>query len=226
MVPKKDFSKEIPEKDPNQQILEYLSGNPNSGAVEIAQGCGLFTLHVYKFLKMMESEGKVTMQRQDEKKVYSVTNSDAAIDIKSETPTTEIPVEVKPKKKTKVPTDEVKLKTTRDITKYVFNGNSYGKGPLLLAVVKHLVSTNREYTLPDLQKTFPDEMIRPYGVIKELRKAKLTSSGGRDRFFLKQHQLINTADKKVVAVSNQVGAIAFEKLMAIFKTLELDIRKE
>ena len=224
MVPKKDFSKEIPEKDPNQQILEYLSGNPNSGAVEIAQGCGLFTLHVYKFLKMMESEGKVTMLRQDEKKVYSVANSDTAIDYKSETPVIEIPVEAKQKKK--IPTDEVKLKTTRDITKYVFNGNSYGKGPLLLAVVKHLVSTNREYTLPDLQKTFPDEMIRPYGVIKELRKAKLTSSGGRDRFFLKQHQLINTADKKVVAVSNQVGAIAFEKLMAIFKTLELDIRKE
>ena len=51
--------------------------------------------------------------------------------------------------------------------KYQFEGNIYGVGPLVLAVVKKDVSDHPGITFTDLQKAFPDKLISTtYGVVK------------------------------------------------------------
>jgi len=44
----------------------------------------------------------------------------------------------------------------RDTTKYLFNGNKYGKGKLVLAVIQQYYEDNSNSSIEDLRKVFPD----------------------------------------------------------------------
>ena len=60
----------------------------------------------------------------------------------------------------------------RDMTKYLFNGNIYGKGRLVLAVVTAYVNSNPEISLDELQAIFPRRLQGSTGVFDGLDKAQ------------------------------------------------------
>ena len=96
-----------------------------------------------------------------------------------------------------------KVKVGRKGTQYLFNGETYGKGKLVLAVVKAHVSKFPKSTLKDLQKTFPKEIQKYYEVVESLVVAKKKSEH-YPRYFVKDNQPIKIADGSI-GVTTQWG---------------------
>lgn len=118
------------------------------------------------------------------------------------------PVEETIEVETAVETEQVAMqgKTTkatgRNSDKFAFNGNVYGKGPLVREVVRQYVAEHPKITIKQLKEVFPDELLKRFGIFQEESFAK-NLSGARDRYFFKEEHLIKLGDKKVVAVCNQ-----------------------
>lgn len=93
----------------------------------------------------------------------------------------------------------------RDNGKFLFNGQTLGKGPLVRAVVRQHVADNPIITHDQLKEAFPDELLHRFGIFQELEKAK-KYYGNRDRFFLKEEHRIKLADNTVAVCSQFTAA--------------------
>lgn len=105
------------------------------------------------------------------------------------------------KKKTPAVKKDPNAPRIRDRRGYEFNGEVYGKGPLVLAVIRHHVENNPDINYNKLKSAFPDELLKSYGIFKRLDQAQ-EASKKRKRYFLKETQLVSVGDCKV-AVCNQ-----------------------
>ncbi len=105
----------------------------------------------------------------------------------------------------------------RDNGKFLFNGQTLGKGPLVRAVVSRHVADNPGITHDQLKEAFPDELLHRFGIFQELEKAK-KYYGNRDRFFLKEEHRIKLADN-TVAVCSQFTATNIVPFLARAKEL-------
>ncbi|MCX7112831.1 MAG: hypothetical protein NTX45_22475 [Proteobacteria bacterium] len=95
--------------------------------------------------------------------------------------------------------------SARDTTKYLFNGNTYKKNGLVLAVVKAYMADNPDTSYQDLQIQFPKELQGSNGVFnKESDALAVVKRTGYNRHFLDHNELIRLADC-TVAVSTQWG---------------------
>lgn len=93
----------------------------------------------------------------------------------------------------------------KDLTKYLFEGQIYGKGRLALAVVKRYVEANPATTFAQLQSVFPKSVQGSRGVIASADEANhIYAMSGRRRHFLEPSDLIQLRDG-VAAVSSQWG---------------------
>ena len=96
----------------------------------------------------------------------------------------------------------------KDTTKYLFEGGSYGKGRLVLAVVKQYVLDKKVKDFAELSKTFPDNLQGPtYGVVRLANSVSDADKGiGQDahkRYFVKSNEIIDipaSGEKVLVAV--------------------------
>ena len=88
----------------------------------------------------------------------------------------------------------------KDFSKYVFNGEVYGKGRLVLAVIQHYVALNPMITYRELVRKFPQNLQGSKGTLAVKSEAK------ERRNFLKPEELITLGDDSVIAVSNQWGS--------------------
>jgi len=60
----------------------------------------------------------------------------------------------------------------KDYTKYTFQGEQYGKGPLVLAVVRHYLTVNPKTTVKELKTIFPRKQFHStFEVVESLKKA-------------------------------------------------------
>lgn len=98
----------------------------------------------------------------------------------------------------------------RDNKKFLFNGQTLGKGPLVRAVVSKHVEDNPGITYEQLKEAFPDELLHRFGIFQEIEKAK-KYYGNRDRFFLKEEHRIQLADSTVAVCSQftSTNVVAF-----------------
>tara|TARA_R110001592_G_scaffold88299_10_gene260064 strand:+ start:1202 stop:1777 length:576 start_codon:yes stop_codon:yes gene_type:complete len=113
-----------------------------------------------------------------------------------------------PEKPTKVNVD----KGGRDVSKYKFNGQEYGKSRLALAIISSYVKKNKP-SYKQLCEVFPMDLTPPYGFIKPKEEA-LEVSKQRARFFIKEHEVLELSDGPV-CVSNQFTKDRVEKLIRI-----------
>jgi len=90
----------------------------------------------------------------------------------------------------------------RDRTAYKYRGSEYGKGQLVLAILRQHMLDNPSTTHDQLKKVFPDELLRGYGIFKKYEDA-LNMSKTRKRYFLKDDQQVKLGCGAVVCVSNQ-----------------------
>ena len=92
----------------------------------------------------------------------------------------------------------------KDITKYYFNGKIYGKGRLVLAVVKKYVADNPSITYAELEAAFPPKLQGSHGVFREKEDAINLANKKRKRHFIEEEECIQLNDLSI-AVCSQWG---------------------
>ena len=116
----------------------------------------------------------------------------------------------------------------RDYSKYMFEGKTYGKGKLVLAVVQKYVAYNSPMTFADLQKAFPDNLQGSKGVVRLFDAASPEDRGENGaiiRYYVNNDEVINLNGVKVL-VSDQWGAGNIEKFIEnAVNNLNFDIQK-
>ena len=100
------------------------------------------------------------------------------------------------------------VKGKRDTTKFKFQGKQYGKGRLVLAVLKNYVEQNKDITFEQLKEAFPNEWqgrSRNSSVFAKLSDAEsIFAEKGKAKHFIKPTEVIQLSDEKI-AVSSQWG---------------------
>jgi hypothetical protein len=200
-----------------QVILDFLQKFPDSPADALITATGLFKLNVYKALNKLTAEGKILMDTTDEPAIYRLAENKGEATEHSETVTQETEEKTTQKKGYE--------SEGRDTSKYKFQGEEYGKGKLVLAIITEYVKTHKKITLPKLKEVFADESLQPrYGVIVELNKARKLE--GRPRHFIAEDQILTLGgDKKKVVVCNQWGAGNIDPFIKVARSLGYTIKK-
>lgn len=98
-----------------------------------------------------------------------------------------------------------KKTSVKNYVKYAFEGNNYGKGKLVLAIVKSFVLSNVSLKIADIQNAFPKKLHGKFNVVDEIKGASSKSEKQR-RFFLDPNQIIELSDGTKVAVCSQWGS--------------------
>ncbi len=93
-----------------------------------------------------------------------------------------------------------------DRTKFLYNGEKYNKGRLVLAVIKDFVAENKMITFTELKKFFPDQLQGSSGVFKTKEQAlEIYDRTGYKRYYIKDNEFIKLGDGNVIAVTTQWG---------------------
>lgn len=96
-------------------------------------------------------------------------------------------------------------KSSRDTTKYLFNGDQLGKSRLVLEVIKFYIKTHPEITYSELVSKLPLNLQGNLGTFATIEKANtIYNQAGHKRHFIKPDEQIKLADC-TIAVSNQWG---------------------
>lgn len=119
-------------------------------------------------------------------------------------------------------------KKGKDYTKYIFKGQKFGKGRLVLAVVTDYVRTNPSISLSELKKIFPDKiqydrfMNQKYGVIQT--EALVIEKNWAKHFFTNNSEKIILQDTTIV-VSREWGANNISQFLRAAENSGIQIRK-
>ena len=97
--------------------------------------------------------------------------------------------------------------TSRDFSKYNFNGRTYGKSRLVLAVVQQYVEDYNPDTLEELKVAFPDKLQGSLGVVRDINDVseKYKGIGGVKRYFVSEDEIIHLSSGEKVVVCTQFG---------------------
>ncbi len=189
-----------------QKLTSFLENNPNSNKEAIAQATGLKGLVLFNSLKRLVKERAVQETEGDEK-TYALATIDA-----NETSNEESQDQDEP---------EV-ISKGRDNSKFKFNGELYGKGPLVHAVVSQYVADNKGTTYKKLKEVFPDDLLKRFGIFQHQETAhQIAPKGGR--YFSKPEQVIKLKDRSVI-VCNQFTLANIQPFLKIAKSLGYKIR--
>jgi len=87
----------------------------------------------------------------------------------------------------------------KDTTQYIFNGKTYGKGRLVLAVVEEHIKNHNNITLEGLHKLFPKEIQGGLFVVDSLENAmEIVNRTNRKRHFINNPIKLYNGDEIVV----------------------------
>lgn len=107
----------------------------------------------------------------------------------------------------------------KDYTKYVFNGQKFGKNRLVLAVIKHFVEKNPTITYSQLKAKFPDSLQG-----RETFTTETEAKQKRDRRnFTEPDELITLVDE-TIAVSTQWGLANINPFIDHCRKMNIDIK--
>lgn len=106
----------------------------------------------------------------------------------------------------------------RNFGRIKVNGETLSKGRAVHAVIAAHIAAKKP-TLAQLKTSFPDELLKNYGIIQELAKAKKYSVNGKTRYFVNKEDVLTTKDGKSIAVSNQFSTENVKPFIKHAKTL-------
>ena len=234
----------------NEQVIEFLTNNPNSNKGQIADAVNLRGLGLFNLIKKMLGDGLITAQGEGNDATYSI--AETAIEpateaqpVVDETPQSQVDTDVKTgtgeqneqteqtggevkeavkKEEAVTKQSTTKATTNRDNSKYKFNGEEYGKGPLVRAVVAKYGEDHPDTTYKQLKEIFPDTLMKRFGVFANEAEAKKLS-GSKPRYFLKPEQMIKIkGQKEPIAICNQWTAALVEPFIKVAKELGYKIK--
>lgn len=108
--------------------------------------------------------------------------------------------------------------SNRNFGRIKVGAETLSKGRAVHAVVVAFVDKKKP-TLAQLQTAFSPDLLKNYGIIQEIGKAKKYSINGKNRFFVGKEDLITTKDGKTVAVCNQFSTDNVKPFIKHAKTL-------
>lgn len=113
-----------------------------------------------------------------------------------------------------------------DRTKYKFDDKTYGKGRLVLAILKKYIQNNPNVTYSELSKIFPSNLQGSKGVFSTVTDAnKIYEETGHKRHFLDQEDLIILNDNIKIAISSQWGIGNIKNMLKKAKELGYIIKE-
>jgi len=117
-------------------------------------------------------------------------------------------------------------KSSKDYTRYLFQGNIFNKRKLVLAVIQNWVSENTPSNLSELLQAFPQD-IRSGGLFVPEQEAKeIYKRQGIYRHFLGDGEVLEFPDSIRYAISNQWGKGNIEKFVNQSKKLGYEIEEK
>lgn len=197
----------------NEKLMEFLTNNPNSSKATISEATGINGLVLFNAIKKLQKEELIISEGEGPEMVFSIVE----VSGEKETPETEIEDEVE--LEVKVP---IVKSNGRDNSKYKFNNQEYGKGPLVRAIVEKYVEDNSPITLKKLKEVFPDTLLKRFGIFQDVEMAKEIGGKG-NRYFSKPEQTIKLKDKSIV-VCNQFTVLNIQPLLKVAKGLGYKIK--
>ena len=159
-----------------KKVVAFLQDNPTSSKEVIGTKTKVKGIELTNVFKALRKQERLVEEGEGKEATFSITPEAA--------PAGEAPVVEETE--TEV---TAKVKKGRNNDKYQFNGNAYGKGPLVREVVRQYVSGHPKVTSKQLKEIFPDELLHRFGIFQEESVAK-SLSGARDRYFMKEEHLI------------------------------------
>ncbi len=116
-------------------------------------------------------------------------------------------------------------KSSRDYTRYLFNGDTFNKRKLVLAVIQAWVARHSPDNLAELLQAFPQE-IRSGGLFVPEEEAKaIYHRQGIQRHFLGDGEILSFPDGSRYAISNQWGKGNIDKFLNQSKKLGYEIEE-
>jgi len=223
----------------NENLIGFLKDNPNSNKETISNGTGLRGLVLFNLLKKMQKEEQIISQGDGDDLTYSLieettdaeqTDVEKTPDVVTDTTTeeqtsteqTKVTDTVTNEPATNEQTEVTKKKSAgRDNSKLTFNGEAYGKGPLVRAVVAQYVKDNPIVTYDELNKIFPDTLLKRFGIFQDEKTAREIAGKG-NRYFFKEEHVIKLKDKNIV-VCNQFTFDNIQPFLKVARRLGYEI---
>lgn len=195
--------------------MEFLTNNPNSSKAAISEATGINGLVLFNAIKKLQKEELIISEGEGPEMVFSIVESHQEEILEQES-------EIE-KKVGEVESEESIVKSNgRDNSKYKFNNQEYGKGPLVRAVVAKYVEDNSPMTFKKLKEVFPDTLLKRFGIFQDVEMAKEIGGKG-NRYFTKSDQIIKLKDKSVV-VCNQFTFENFQPFLKVAKDIGYKIK--
>lgn len=117
-------------------------------------------------------------------------------------------------------------KSSKDYTRYLFQGNSFNKRKLVLAVIQRWVSENKPSNLSELLQAFPQDIRRGGLFVLEQEAKEIYKRQGIYRHFLGDDEVLEFSDSTQYAISNQWGKGNIEKFVNQSKKLGYEIEEK
>lgn len=189
-----------------QKLMGFLENNPKATKEAIAEVTGLKGLALFNTLKRLVKETTIIEHDENGEKTYSLSVAD------------DIELNLNPPQEEQTEM----VSKGRDNSKFKFNGELYGKGPLVHAVISQYVTDNKSTTYKKLKEVFPDELLKRFGVFQDDETAKqIAPKGGR--YFSKPEQVIKLKDRLVI-VCNQFTLANIQPFLKVARGLGYKIK--
>lgn len=123
---------------------------------------------------------------------------------------------------------EVLPKGSKDTTKYLFKGRTYGKSRLVLAIVSDYATNHPNITFDELKNIFPDSLQgSPNGVfIHKDQAMEIIKRTGHRRHFTERDEILTISHNIKIAVCTQWGAnLNIERFIQAARSLGYDIKE-
>jgi len=202
----------------NEKLMEFLANNPNSSKATISEATGINGLVLFNAIKKLQKEELIISEGEGPEMLFSMVEESG----QKETPKQEDEIEEHIEELDKEIDEPVVKSNGRDNSKYKFNNQEYGKGPLVRAVVEQYVSDNSPMTFKKLKEVFPDTLLKRFGIFQDVEMAKEIGGKG-NRYFTKPEQTIKLKDKSIV-VCNQFTFANIQPFLKVVKSLGYKIK--
>jgi len=198
-----------------KKVVTFLESNPGATKAEITAKTKIAGIELTNVIKALRREGRLIEEGEGKEMKLSIS---AEPEVTEEVSTElEIPVgdeHESPKGKS----------AGRNKDQYKLDGELYGKGRIVQAVVRKYVAENPKVTYKQLKEVFPDELLNRFGIFQDENTAN-SLSGSRPRYFMSEEKgdAIKLGDRKVVFTSSQFTADSVQPLLAVAKKLGMKI---
>jgi hypothetical protein len=122
----------------------------------------------------------------------------------------------KPSKSAKPSKARTADNSNRDFGRVKVAGETFSKGRAVHAATVALME-KKHLTAAQLKDVLPDALVRTYGLVKEVNKAKEYSINGKKRYRLGKDEIIKTKDGKQFAVCTEITAENLPGIIKAFK---------